>query len=50
LVLSKPDLVERIQSGSLRFDPAVDPVRIAQVSIDLRLGRKFSRFRKDRPG
>ena len=50
LVLSKPDLVERIESGSIRFDPVLDPARIAQVSIDLRLGRKFSQFRRESPG
>ena len=49
MVLSKPDLLRHLEAGSLRFDPQVPPDRVAQVSIDLRLGRKFSTFR-ERPG
>lgn len=35
LVLSKPDLVPRIESGSIRFDPAVDPADLAGILADL---------------
>jgi dCTP deaminase len=46
LVLSKPDLLRHLASGRLRSDPEIAPEQIAQVSIDLRLGRKFSSFRE----
>jgi len=45
LVLSKPDLLKRIKSGSVVFDPPVSPSAIKQCSIDLRLGRVFSVFK-----
>jgi dCTP deaminase len=46
LVLSKPDILHYIQDGRLRFNPAIPPERVAQVSIDLKLGRKFTRFKR----
>lgn len=46
MVLSKPDLIEHVASGRLGFDPPIAPDQIAQVSIDLRLGRKFVRPRR----
>lgn len=45
MILSKPDLLRYLHEGKLRIDPAVHPERIAQVSIDLHLGRKFSAFK-----
>ena len=48
MVLSKPDILRHIQEGKIRFDPVVSPDQVAQVSIDLRLGRKFTTF-KDPP-
>jgi len=50
LVLSKPDLLQLIASGRLGLQPAVDASRVGPVSIDLKLGRRFSRFRSVRPG
>ena len=50
MVLSRPDLLERIRSGGLGIEPPVDASRVGQVSIDLKLGRRFSRFRSVRPG
>jgi dCTP deaminase len=54
MVLSKPDLIARIQSGlkrpddyrSLSFSPEVSAKAIKQCSIDLRLGRIFSVFKE----
>lgn len=46
MVLSRPDLLRYIADGKIKFDPAVPPERVAQVSIDLRLGRKFTCFKK----
>jgi dCTP deaminase len=48
MVLSKPDILAYLEDGRLRIDPTVEPSQIAQVSIDLRLGRKFTTF-KDPP-
>lgn len=50
LVLSKPDLLQYLAEGRLVLDPPIDPTHgVQQVSIDLRLGRKFSYFRRDVP-
>ena len=42
MVLSKPDIKRCIDDGRLVIDPAPAYSRINQVSIDLRLGRKFT--------
>jgi dCTP deaminase len=49
LVLSKPDIERYLKEGKLSFDPEVSTERVAQVSIDLLLGRKFTTF-KEPPG
>jgi dCTP deaminase len=49
LVLSKPDILKYLEDGRLRFDPPVSPDRVAQVSLDLFLGRQFTTF-KPAPG
>ncbi len=49
MVLSKPDILRYIEEGRLRFDPEVTADRVAQVSIDLLLGHKFTTF-KPKPG
>ena len=46
MVLSKPDILRYLREGKLRFDPEVPEDRIAQVSIDLKLGRKFTTFKE----
>jgi dCTP deaminase len=48
LILSRPDIVEYLERGKLKIHPPVSANSIAQVSIDLRLGRKFTVF-KDPP-
>lgn len=45
MVLSKADILRYIDQGTLRIDP-FRAEAVAQVSIDLRLGRKFTTFRK----
>lgn len=42
MVLSKPDVRRRLDEGRLVIEPAPAHSRINQVSVDLRLGRKFS--------
>lgn len=49
MVLSKPDILAALASGRLRISPEVAAESVAQVSIDLRLDRKFSRFRPNPP-
>ncbi|HEX6096033.1 MAG TPA: dCTP deaminase [Thermoanaerobaculia bacterium] len=46
MVLSKVDIVRYLDEEKLIIDPPVSTDRIAQVSIDLRLGTKFSAFKK----
>ena len=45
MVLSKPEIERYLAEGHLRIDPAPDASRINQVTVDLRLGRKFTTFR-----
>ena len=46
MFLSKPDILKRLDTNELRFDPPVPAERIAQVSVDLLLGRRFGTFKK----
>lgn len=48
MILSKHDILTRLAQGRLRFAPKVPDDSVKQVSVDLRLGRKFTRF-KDIP-
>ena len=48
MILSRPDIIKYIEEGKLIFDPEVSIENIDQVSIDLRLGSKFTVF-KDPP-
>ena len=45
-MLSRPQIEKYLSDGVLQFEPEIDKDAIAQVSVDLRLGRKFSRFKK----
>lgn len=45
-MLSKPDILAYIRQGKIVFDPPVANNRVAQVSVDLKLGRKFTTFKK----
>lgn len=50
MVLFKPDLTRYLTEGRLVLDPPIESeTRVDQVSIDLRLGRKFSYFRREIP-
>lgn len=46
MVLCKYDIEQALESGSLKIDPAPDRDSIQQVSVDLRLGRRFTTFKK----
>lgn len=45
MVLSKPEILEYLKQGRLRLDPPISEESVKQVSIDLRLGRKFTCFK-----
>jgi len=45
-MLSRPDLLRYLAEGRLQIDPPVNEDQVAQVSIDLSLGRKFSTFKE----
>lgn len=40
-ILTRPEILNAIQSGELRFTPALDQFQIQPHAIDLRLGYKF---------
>jgi dCTP deaminase len=49
LILSRPDLLDYIGRGKLDIRPPVTEESVAQVSVDLRLGRKFIVFKEPPP-
>ncbi len=49
MILSKRDIQDYIDRGKLRFTPALGTGAVKQVSVDLRLGHKFTRFKKEFP-
>lgn len=49
MVLSRPDILTYLKEGKLKFTPEIRLEQVAQVSIDLHLGRKFTEF-KEPPG
>lgn len=49
MFLSRPDILEYLRSQRLKFEPLIPEDRVAQVSIDLLLGRRFTQF-KEKPG
>ena len=44
MILYKPEIKRRLASPGLEIDPTPSDSRIGPVSINLRLGRKFTRF------
>jgi dCTP deaminase len=44
LVLSRPDIIEAIRDGRVRIEPALPEERVSQVSIDLTVGRRFTKL------
>jgi len=41
MVLSRKDILQRMQSGEIKFDPALDGFQLQPHAIDLRLGFNF---------
>lgn len=46
MILSKPEIKRRLDSPGLKIDPVPSDSRIGPVSINLRLGRKFTSFKE----
>ncbi len=46
MVLSRREIEQYLADGRLVIEPSPGPSRIDQVSVDLRLGRKFTSFEK----
>jgi len=46
LILSRPDILEYIARGKLKIQPPIPEKSVTQVSVDLRLGRKFIVFKE----
>ena len=46
MFLSQPDIIKCLESGDLAFAPSVPNERIAQVSVDLLLGHRFTILKK----
>ena len=46
MLLSKPDILKRIEDGSLQFSPELGSKAVKQCSVDLRLAPIFTRFKK----
>lgn len=49
MILSKPDILRRLRPGGVEIEPAPGENRVGPVSINLRLGRKFTTFAPDFP-
>ena len=47
MFLSRPDILRCLDNQDLRFDPPIPRDRVAQVSIDLAIGRRFTTFKRD---
>jgi dCTP deaminase len=45
-VLSRRDILKRLEKGDLTFTPNLEPSAIKQCSVDLRLGKTFTVFNK----
>jgi dCTP deaminase len=45
LLLSRHDILDQIKRRRLRFDPQIESEQVKQVSVDLHIGRRFTRFK-----
>jgi dCTP deaminase len=49
MILSQPDIRRAVEAGEIEFSPELDEKQWGEASIDLRLGFKFTRYKKDHP-
>ncbi len=45
MVLSQPDIRKEVRTGRIAFDPPLEENQWGEASIDLRLGRSFTKFK-----
>lgn len=45
MILSQPQIREEVEKGEIRFDPPLEKRQWGEASIDLRLGRTFTRLK-----
>ncbi|MBI4274003.1 MAG: dCTP deaminase [Rhizobiales bacterium] len=50
MILSQKDIRKAVKAGKIRFSPTLEDKQWGEASIDLRLGRQFTRYRKDITG
>jgi dCTP deaminase len=50
MILSQKDLRQQVKAGKISFSPALEETQWGEASIDLRLGRQFTTYRKDIKG
>ncbi len=44
MILSQKQIREEVEKGTIRFDPPLQAKQWGEASVDLRLGRKFTKF------
>jgi len=50
MILSQPDIRSAVVAGEIVFSPQLDEQQWGEASVDLRLGFKFTRWKKGHPG
>lgn len=50
MILSQKDLRKQVKAGKIQFSPELEEKQWGEASIDLRLGRQFTTYRKDITG
>lgn len=50
MILSQKDIRKQVKAGKIGFSPALEEKQWGEASIDLRLGRQFTQYRKDIEG
>src|SRR5262245_7686837 len=47
MILSQKDLRKAVKAGKIAFSPELEETQWGEASVDLRLGRQFTRYRED---
>ena len=47
MILAQPEIRAAVQKGEIRFDPPLEERQWGEASVDLRLGRKFTKLQGD---
>jgi dCTP deaminase len=46
MILARREIEAAVESGEIKFDPALEDSQFGEASVDLRLGLKFTKFKK----